>query len=52
MLQMEYEPEGAAEKAGDLLGLMSRRVSNDLERFKQFIESRGNATGAWRGSIH
>jgi uncharacterized membrane protein len=51
MVQMEYEPEGAVEKAGDFLGLMSSRVGKDLDRFKQFIESRGMETGAWRGTI-
>lgn len=49
MLQMDYEPEGAVETAGDALGLVSRRVDGDLQRFKEFIESRGRETGAWRG---
>jgi hypothetical protein len=26
-------------------------VENDLERFKKFIEHRGQETGAWRGTI-
>jgi hypothetical protein len=26
-------------------------VKGDLERFKQFIESRGGETGAWRGEV-
>ena len=51
MLQMEYEPEGLVEKAGDLLGVASRRVQGDLERFKAFIEHTGTETGAWRGTI-
>jgi uncharacterized membrane protein len=51
MLQMDYEPEGLVEKAGDLLGVVTRRVKGDLERFKEFIEHRGNATGAWRGEV-
>jgi len=51
-LRIEYEPEGVVETAGDLLGLVSARVEGDLERFKQFIESRGDETGAWRGHIH
>ncbi|NLX11664.1 MAG: SRPBCC family protein [Chloroflexi bacterium] len=51
MLQMEYEPEGPIEKAGDLLGFVSRRVEGDLKRFKEFIEERGAETGAWRGTI-
>ena len=51
MLQLAYEPEGLAENVGDFLGLMSRRTAGDLERFKEFIEGRGAATGAWRGEI-
>jgi uncharacterized membrane protein len=51
MLQLEYEPEGAVESTADALGLVSRRVTGDLERFKAFIESRGRETGAWRGKV-
>ena len=51
MLQLNYEPEGIVESVGDTLGFMSRRVSGDLERFKEFIEARGSETGAWRGQI-
>jgi uncharacterized membrane protein len=51
MLQFDYEPEGTTESIGSLLGLDSHRVKNDLESFKEFIESRGAETGAWRGDI-
>jgi uncharacterized membrane protein len=51
MLQMEYDPEGFVENAGDLLGVASHRIKADLDRFKKFIESRGAETGAWRGKI-
>jgi uncharacterized membrane protein len=51
MVQMDYEPEGFLESVGDALGYMDRRVQGDLERFKEFIESRGFETGAWRGDI-
>jgi uncharacterized membrane protein len=51
MVQMKYEPHGLVEGAGDLLGFTSHRVKEDLERFKEFIESRGTETGAWRGKI-
>ena len=47
-----YQPEGVVEKVGDVIGAVDRRVENDLERFKEFIEQRGSATGAWRGEIH
>src|SRR6185295_9916359 len=48
---MEYNPEGATETVGDTLGVVSSRVEGDLERFKDFIESRGSETGAWRGEV-
>jgi uncharacterized membrane protein len=51
-LELMYEPRDAAEKVGDVLGLLERQVSGDLERFKRFVESRGAPTGAWRGEIH
>jgi uncharacterized membrane protein len=51
-LKLVYEPEGATESIGDLLGFVTRRVESDLKRFKEFIEERGQATGAWRGEIH
>lgn len=51
MVQMDYEPEGPAEKAGDLLGLVKRRVKGDLQRFKELIEGRGVESGAWRGEV-
>jgi uncharacterized membrane protein len=51
MLQMEYEPDGFIESVGDALGFMTRRLDTDLENFKEFIESRGVETGAWRGEI-
>jgi len=51
MLQLEYNPEGMVEKVGDFLGIAQHRIKGDLERFKTFIEDRGEATGGWRGEI-
>jgi uncharacterized membrane protein len=51
-LQLEADPEGPVESAGDALGFLDRRVKGDLERFKEFVEGRGVPTGAWRGEIH
>ncbi len=53
MVQLDYQPEGPAEKVGDALGLVKRRVKGDLERFKAMIEARGpgGETGEWRGSV-
>jgi uncharacterized protein YndB with AHSA1/START domain len=50
-LELEFEPEGLVEKAGDLLGIVEKQAESDLERFKAFIESEGHATGAWRGTV-
>ncbi|BFV60224.1 SRPBCC family protein [Kitasatospora sp. CMC57] len=50
-LAMDFQPEGMAEKAGDMLGVLDRRVKGDLKRFKGFIEERGRETGGWRGRI-
>mgnify|MGYP003577485249 FL=1 len=51
MLQLEYDPEGFVEHAGDAVGVVSQRILGDLERFKTFIEGRGRETGAWRGTV-
>jgi len=51
MLQLDFEPEGAMEKAGDKLGVVKTRTKGDLKRFKEFIESQGRESGAWRGGI-
>jgi uncharacterized membrane protein len=51
MLQLEIQPEGAVERAGDALGIIKRRASGDLERFKELIEQRGTADGGWRGDV-
>ena len=50
-LEMSYDPEGFVENVGDKLGVISRRVEGDLERFKSFIEERGAESGGWRGEI-
>ena len=50
-LQMEYVPDGALEKTGDAMGIVTRRVEGDLKRFKEFIETRGRETGGWRGTV-
>jgi len=50
-LTMSYEPLGAVEKIADALGIVTARVEGDLKRFREFIEERGRATGAWRGEV-
>jgi len=39
-LELFYDPKGFVESAGDSIGVVSRRVENDLEHFKEFIENR------------
>jgi uncharacterized membrane protein len=51
MVQMDVDPDGLLESAGDALGVPKRRVKGDLERFKELIESHGEASGAWRGEV-
>jgi hypothetical protein len=48
---LEWLPEGLVEKAASAVSLDDHRVSTDLQRFKEFIEQRGEPTGAWRGEI-
>ena len=50
-LQLDVDPEGPIENAGDALGLVKGRVKGDMKRFKDFVEHRGTETGAWRGRI-
>ena len=50
-VQMDWQPEGVMENVGAALGFDDRQVSKDLGRFKELIESRGTATGGWRGDI-
>jgi len=50
-LEMDVDPEGFVENVADALGILDRRIEGDLERFREFIESRGQETGAWRGEV-
>ena len=51
-LTMEYEPKGFMEKAGDMAGVVSHKVENAVEKFKELIEARRAETGGWRGEVH
>lgn len=50
-LSLEYEPEGLLESLGDKLSIVEKQAEGDLERFKDYIESKGAETGGWRGSV-
>jgi uncharacterized membrane protein len=50
-VEMTYEPEGLGEQLGSAIGVDSRQVKRELERFKELVESRGVESGAWRGEV-
>ena len=50
-VEMSYEPDGLMQQLGAKVGLDSRQVDADLERFKQLVETTGAETGAWRGEV-
>jgi uncharacterized membrane protein len=51
MVQLDYVPAGVLEKLGEVVGAPERRISGDLERFKELVEARGYESGAWRGEV-
>ena len=51
MIQIDWQPSDLVEKAGAAVGVDDRQVKADAKRFKEFVESRGAETGAWRGSV-
>ncbi|GAA4833870.1 SRPBCC family protein [Kitasatospora terrestris] len=51
MMEMDFQPDGMAEKAADMMGMLDRQVKGDLKRFKHFIEERGTSTGGYRGTL-
>ena len=50
-LRLSWEPEGMKQKVGSMLGRDGAAVKGDLRRFKNLIEGRGRASGAWRGTV-
>lgn len=51
-LALNFEPEGLVENVGDKMGMVKGQARADLERFRDFIATRGISTGAWRGEVH
>jgi len=49
--QMDVDPEGFVENVADKVGILKARVKGDLDRFKDFIESKPAPTGEWRGDV-
>jgi uncharacterized membrane protein len=50
-LQLEMEPEGVAERAGAVTGVIGHQLQGDLDKFKDFIEAQGRQSGSWRGTV-
>ncbi|GAB1332603.1 SRPBCC family protein [Streptomyces sennicomposti] len=50
-VRIEAEPRGVAGRLTGVPGLAGRVLRSELGHFKEFIEGRGEAGGAWRGSI-
>ena len=50
-VQLDWDTEGLVEKIGAAVGADDRQIKADLKRFKDFIESRGTETGAYRGDV-
>jgi len=50
-VEMDVEPQSGVERAADMIGMLQQQVREDLDRFKQLMESRGEASGAWRGEV-
>jgi uncharacterized membrane protein len=50
-LELDVEPQGAVQQVGDAMGILESQVREDRNRFKQLIESRGQASGEWRGEV-
>lgn len=48
-LSLSYAPDGIAETIADFLGVVSTRVSANLQHFKEFVEMAGASTEDWTG---
>ena len=51
MIQIDWQPSGVVEKVGSAINVDDLQVKRDAQRFKEFIESRGQETGSWRGDV-
>jgi len=50
-VQLDWAPQGFVETVGAAVGIDDHAIKKDLAKFKEFIESRGSETGAWRGDV-
>jgi hypothetical protein len=37
---------------GDAIGVVERQAEGDLKRFEEYIETRREPSGSWRGQVH
>jgi hypothetical protein len=51
MFQLEMAPMTTTEAVAEKSGAVSLIAERDMKNFKEFIESRGTETGAWRGEV-
>jgi len=49
ILQIDYDPRGYVENVPAVLAAFQRRMAEDLQRFKTYIEDRSYRAGVWRG---
>lgn len=49
--QIDWDPDSAVEKIGAMLNIPAAAVKHALSRFKDYLEERGIADGAWRGTV-
>ena len=50
-IQIDWQPDGLVERAGVAAQADDLQVKADARRFKEYIEGRGQETGAWRGTV-
>ena len=50
-VQIDWQPTGILERLGGTLGVDNHAIKKDLKNFKQYIEAKGSADGAWRGDV-
>jgi uncharacterized membrane protein len=47
----DWQPRGLVEKTASGFRIHKRAARSDLKRFKAFVQTRGEASGGWRGKI-
>ena len=50
-VQIDWDPDGFIETSGAALNLPDLAVKAELNNFRNYIQGRGQAGGAWRGTV-